>query len=108
MLTFLLALDVKNGTLVVFRTFFSADSYLFNQCLLASTLTFFSIKFPKAPEAILEAAGGTLTDVIGNHYSYGADVAHLNKSGVIATTKEIDHASIIQKIPDQLKEKLSH
>lgn len=59
------------------------------------------------PEAILEASGGTLTDVLGNHYQYGADVAHLNKTGVIATIKEIDHASIIDKIPAELKEKLS-
>lgn len=60
-----------------------------------------------APEAILEADGGTLTDVLGNHYQYGADVAHLNKSGVIATVKEIQHSTIIDKIPNELKEKLS-
>lgn len=61
-----------------------------------------------APEAILEADGGTLTDVLGNHYQYGADVEHLNKTGVIATIKEIDHATIINKIPSALKEKLSN
>lgn len=60
-----------------------------------------------APEAVLEADGGTLTDVLGNHYQYGADVMHLNKSGVIATIKEIDHSRIINKIPDELKKKLS-
>lgn len=43
---------------------------------------------------------------MGNHYQYGADVVHLNKSGVIATIKEIEHAAIINKIPDELKKKL--
>lgn len=60
-----------------------------------------------APEAILEADGGTLTDILGNHYQYGADVEFPNKLGVIATAKSIDHTSIINKIPDNLKEKLS-
>lgn len=59
-----------------------------------------------APEAILEADGGTLTDIFGNHYQYGSDVALQNKLGVIAT-KNIDHSSIISKIPDDVKEKLN-
>lgn len=60
-----------------------------------------------APEAVLEADGGTLTDILGNHYQYGADVAFPNKLGVIATAKDIDHKSIIDRIPDDVKAKLN-
>lgn len=60
-----------------------------------------------APEAILEADGGTLTDILGNHYKYGAEVALPNKLGVIATAKGIDHTTIINKIPDDVKGKLN-
>lgn len=59
-----------------------------------------------APEAILEADGGTLTDIFGNHYQYGSDVVLQNKLGVIATAKTIDHNGIINKIPDDVKAKL--
>lgn len=44
---------------------------------------------------------------MGNHYQYGSDVAFSNKLGVIATAKDIDHSTIINKIPDDLKEKLN-
>lgn len=64
--------------------------------------------FVAAPEAILEAHGGNLTDVFGNHYQYGTDAAFPNKLGVIATAKNFDHKSIIDKIPDDLKQKLSN
>ncbi|XP_055324421.1 3'(2'),5'-bisphosphate nucleotidase 1 [Sitodiplosis mosellana] len=60
-----------------------------------------------APEAVLEADGGMLTDILGNHYQYGNDVAFPNKMGVIATAKNVEHMSIINKIPDDVKEKLS-
>lgn len=60
-----------------------------------------------APEAILEADGGTLTDVVGNHYQYGGDVAFSNRLGVIATAIGVDHKNIIDKIPADVKEKLS-
>lgn len=62
--------------------------------------------YSTAPEAILEADGGTLTDIFGNHYQYGSDVVLQNKLGVIATAKTIDHNSIINKIPDDVKAKL--
>lgn len=60
-----------------------------------------------APEAILEADGGTLTDILGDHYQYGADVSFPNKLGVIATAKSTDHKSIIDKIPTEVKQKLN-
>lgn len=56
-----------------------------------------------APEAVLEAHGGILTDILGKHYSYGANVLHLNKLGVIATAKSVNHQKIIDLIPDNVK-----
>ncbi|KAJ6633404.1 3'(2'),5'-bisphosphate nucleotidase 1 [Pseudolycoriella hygida] len=60
-----------------------------------------------APEAILEAHGGVLTDVMGNHYSYGEKAIHLNKLGVIATAKTVDHQNVINLIPANLKEAMT-
>lgn len=60
-----------------------------------------------APEAILEAVGGTLTNIKGEHYSYAHDVEHVNKCGVLATTKEISHEQLVTAIPDHVKEVLS-
>lgn len=60
-----------------------------------------------APEAVLEAEGGVLTDMLGRHYKYGANVEHLNKAGVLATAKSIDHKSILEKIPQSIKEEIS-
>lgn len=60
-----------------------------------------------APEAILEAAGGVLTDVIGNHYKYGANELFPNKMGVFATAKHIDHQKLVDKLPDEIKNILS-
>lgn len=57
-----------------------------------------------APEAVLEAHGGVLTDVLGNHYLYGANVSHPNKLGVIATAKSVSHQDVIDLIPDNLKD----
>jgi len=60
-----------------------------------------------APEAILEADGGVLTDILGKHYNYGANVEFLNKTGVLATAKATNHADLLEKIPDHVKSKLS-
>lgn len=63
--------------------------------------------FSIAPEAILEAEGGVLSDVFGNHYKYGPDEQFLNKLGVIATAKHISHEEVIQKLPDAIKQALN-
>ncbi|XXQ30336.1 3'(2'),5'-bisphosphate nucleotidase 1 [Plasmodiophora brassicae] len=38
-----------------------------------------------APDAILRAVGGRLTDVYGDDLRYGADAAHANRDGIICT-----------------------
>ncbi|XP_073814056.1 3'(2'),5'-bisphosphate nucleotidase 1 [Musca autumnalis] len=57
-----------------------------------------------APEAVLEAQGGTLTDMLGNHYSYGTDVNHPNVQGVLATNGDVSHSDIISKLPSNVLE----
>lgn len=59
-----------------------------------------------APEAILEIAGGVLTDVSGNHYNYNQNTEHRNKLGVIATAVGVNHSELINRIPDEIKNKL--
>ncbi|CAH1972508.1 unnamed protein product [Acanthoscelides obtectus] len=56
------------------------------------------------PEAVLEAAGGVFTDLHGNHYSYGKDVAYPDAQGIFATAKGVDHAELLKKIPQALKD----
>lgn len=62
--------------------------------------------FLSAPEAILEAEGGMLTDILGNHYKYGPNELYPNKLGVIATGKHVSHKEVIQKLPDTIKQAL--
>lgn len=57
-----------------------------------------------APEAILTAMGGRLTDIHGNSYSYAADVEHPNARGVLATAKNDDHKWFVDNIPDAVKQ----
>lgn len=52
-----------------------------------------------APEAVLEAQGGCLTDMLGKHYSYASDVEHPNNRGVLATIESVSHNDIIAKLP---------
>lgn len=59
-----------------------------------------------APEAVLEAAGGRLTDISGDVYQYGADVLFPNLGGVLATAVGVSHDSVVAKIPEQLKKEL--
>lgn len=56
-----------------------------------------------APQAILSAVGGRLTDMHGVEYSYHKDVEHPNKGGVFATAKGVDHNYLISKIPEEIK-----
>ncbi|XP_011197359.1 3'(2'),5'-bisphosphate nucleotidase 1 [Bactrocera dorsalis] len=55
-----------------------------------------------APEAVLEAYGGTLTDLAGIHYSYAADVDYKNRMGVLATIPEISHSEIARQVPNDI------
>jgi len=57
-----------------------------------------------APEAILHAMGGKLTDMKGNTYEYHAEVEHRNSEGVLATALASDHQWYVDKIPDEIKE----
>ncbi|XP_069360822.1 3'(2'),5'-bisphosphate nucleotidase 1 isoform X2 [Maniola hyperantus] len=60
-----------------------------------------------APEAILNAAGGKLTDILGNYYKYGASETRPNKTGVLAAVNDDLHAYALNRIPQELKEKLA-
>ncbi|XP_026482765.1 3'(2'),5'-bisphosphate nucleotidase 1-like isoform X1 [Ctenocephalides felis] len=59
-----------------------------------------------APEAILEIAGGMLTDVFGNKYVYDKDVQYPNSKGVIATAPCLNHTDLINKMSQEIKSKL--
>jgi len=56
-----------------------------------------------APEVILQAAGGKLTDIHGNKLPYGSDVTHMNSSGVIATLTEESHQWYVDRMPEDVK-----
>ncbi|XP_041969468.1 3'(2'),5'-bisphosphate nucleotidase 1 isoform X2 [Aricia agestis] len=60
-----------------------------------------------APEAVLRAAGGRLTDILGNCYKYGPEVGHPNATGVLAAATAELHAFALSKIPQELKDKLA-
>lgn len=60
-----------------------------------------------APEAILNAAGGKLTDILGNYYKYGASETRPNKTGVLAAVSSDLHEYALKRIPQELKEKLA-
>ncbi|KAH0562860.1 3'(2'),5'-bisphosphate nucleotidase 1 [Cotesia glomerata] len=59
-----------------------------------------------APEAVLNAAGGTLTDLNGDHYPYNAETEHPNTKGVLATAPGEQHSWYLSRIPDQVKQEL--
>lgn len=58
-----------------------------------------------APEAILHAVGGKLTDMHGNAYRYDADVKHMNSAGVLATLQ--DHQYYLSRVPQNVLQDLS-
>lgn len=58
-----------------------------------------------ACEAILEAVGGTLTDVCGEHIEYdGHADSYVNKTGVLGSLK--DHGFYVDMIPESIKTSL--
>jgi 3'(2'), 5'-bisphosphate nucleotidase len=59
-----------------------------------------------APEAVLHAVGGTLTDVHGSRYGYSTTVPHRNSGGVLATAGGQSHSWYLAKIPDEVKTSL--
>lgn len=56
-----------------------------------------------APEAVLEAHGGTLTNINGEHYEYNADVEHVNSRGVLASVCK-NHNELVEKIPIEVRQ----
>lgn len=60
-----------------------------------------------APEAVLEAQGGKLTDILGRHYSYGKDVSFPNACGVFGTAAGISHEELLGKLPDSVKQAMN-
>lgn len=56
-----------------------------------------------APEAILRALGGKLTDIRGNSYLYNKDVSFPDEWGVLAAATEDLHAQVLAEIPDEVK-----
>jgi 3'(2'), 5'-bisphosphate nucleotidase len=54
-----------------------------------------------APEAVLRAVGGILTDLQGKPYSYNKDVEHLNAGGLLATAPGQDHEWYVKNIPPE-------
>lgn len=61
-----------------------------------------------APEAVLSAAGGKLTDVIGNFYKYGANEPKPNKTGVLAAVNDNLHGYALNRLPQELKDTLAN
>jgi len=57
-----------------------------------------------APEAILHAMGGKLTDMKGDKYEYHSTVEHMNGEGVLATAISSDHAWYVENIPQTIKD----
>ncbi|XP_072217964.1 3'(2'),5'-bisphosphate nucleotidase 1 [Leuresthes tenuis] len=57
-----------------------------------------------APEAILYAVGGKLTDMYGNAYRYDAAVKHMNSAGVLATLR--NHEYYVSRVPQSVLQAL--
>ena len=57
-----------------------------------------------APQAVLEAMGGRLTDVHGNAYAYSPDSDFYNRGGVMAAMDGLDF--YLDNVPQAIKNKL--
>ncbi|KAF4532199.1 hypothetical protein B566_EDAN002262 [Ephemera danica] len=60
-----------------------------------------------APEAILHAAGGKLTDMLGRPYLYNRNVKHLNASGVLAAASDAEHTWYKENLPEEVRQALA-
>lgn len=58
-----------------------------------------------APEAVLHAAGGLLTDMNGKIYKYNKETNVKNIGGVLATAKKDQHSKFLNLLPDYVKQK---
>ena len=56
-----------------------------------------------APEAILHATGGKLTDIHGNSMQYHHNVQRRNTGGVLATPTVDSHSWYSSRIPQSVK-----
>nr|XP_058895871.1 3'(2'),5'-bisphosphate nucleotidase 1 isoform X5 [Kogia breviceps] len=54
-----------------------------------------------APEVILHAVGGKLTDIHGNALQYNKEVKHVNSAGVLATLRNYDYYA--SRVPESVK-----
>lgn len=59
-----------------------------------------------APEALLLAMGGSLTDMFGQPYDYCADVKHMNSRGILATCVADWLPKYVNQVPKQVLNKL--
>lgn len=61
-----------------------------------------------APEAVLRATGGQLTDSFGNEieYNYREDGNYQNSLGIIASTNDTIQSKVVGSVPSQVKERL--
>uniref|UniRef100_A0A0R3RZ49 3'(2'),5'-bisphosphate nucleotidase 1 n=1 Tax=Elaeophora elaphi TaxID=1147741 RepID=A0A0R3RZ49_9BILA len=56
-----------------------------------------------APEAIITASGGKLTDISGNDIYYDEDTQIANSGGVLATAHWVNHQEFVDCIPERIK-----
>ncbi|XP_074648322.1 3'(2'),5'-bisphosphate nucleotidase 1-like [Tubulanus polymorphus] len=59
-----------------------------------------------APEAVLHAIGGKLTDVHGNDIEYHKEIQHVNSGGVLATLDADKHQWYQDRIPQHVRDNL--
>ncbi|XP_023566126.1 3'(2'),5'-bisphosphate nucleotidase 1 isoform X1 [Octodon degus] len=57
-----------------------------------------------APEVILHAVGGKLTDIHGNALQYSKDVKHMNSAGVLAALRNYEYYA--SRVPESVKKAL--
>uniref|UniRef100_A0A2R5LLX6 3'(2'),5'-bisphosphate nucleotidase 1 n=1 Tax=Ornithodoros turicata TaxID=34597 RepID=A0A2R5LLX6_9ACAR len=57
-----------------------------------------------APEAILCATGGLLTDIHGNKYEYHKDAEHPNSRGLLATSIASQHSWYLSHVPQDIRD----
>ena len=58
-----------------------------------------------APDAVLRAAGGNMTDILGRPIKYIYNTDYMNYTGVVATLE--NHEKLLEKIPENIKESIS-